>query len=177
MARLKLQMQVTVDGFDANGPGSDVDWDEIKAYSRDLLDSGDTIVIGRKTAAEFIPYWDDAATKPDEPWHEVAHRISKARKIVFSKTLDRIDWNNTEIEKGGLADAINRLKNTNKKDIIVYGGTSFVASLIKEKLIDEFHLFVNPVALGKGEPIFGRLEDPLKLRLVNRSHTTAALCC
>ena len=166
MRRLKLQMQVTVDGFNPDGQSDDVDWSEIEDYSRDLLDSGDTIVIGRKTAVDFIPYWDSAAGKPGEPWHEVALRIAGARKVVFSKTLDRSDWNNTSIERGDLVEEIKRLKSASGKDIIVYGGTSFVSSLIKEGLIDEFHLFVNPIALGTGTPIFGYRENPQKLKLV-----------
>lgn len=166
MSRLKLQMQVSVDGFDANGPNEDVDWNEIRAYSRDLLDSSDTIVLGRKTAVEFIPYWDSAAANPDNEWHDVAQRIAAARKVVFSKTLDGSDWNNTDVENGDMAEAIKRLKNGNKKDIVVYGGTSFVSSLIREELIDEFHLFVNPVALGTGNPIFAELRSAQKFRLV-----------
>jgi dihydrofolate reductase len=166
MSRLKLQMQVTVDGFNPDGQSDDVDWSEIKDYSRDLLDGADTIVLGRKTAVDFIPYWDSAAEKPGESWHDVAQRISGARKVVFSKTLDQAEWKDTSIEKGGLADGINRLKNLGKKDIVVYGGTSFVSSLVKERLIDEFHLFVNPIALGTGKSIFGALEIPQKLKLV-----------
>lgn len=166
MRRLKLQMQVTVDGFNPEGHDDGVDWDEIKGYSRDLLDGGDTIVLGRKTAVDFIPYWDKAADAPGESWHEIAQRIANARKIVFSKTLDRSDWKNTSIVQGDLAEEIRRLKSTSGRDIIAYGGTSFVSSLIKEGLIDEFHLFVNPIAMGTGAPIFAGLERPQKLRLV-----------
>jgi dihydrofolate reductase len=166
MRRLKLQMQVTVDGFNSEGQDDGVDWGEIKGYSRDLLDGCDTIVLGRKTAVDFIPYWDKAAGTPGEAWHEIAQRIASSRKIVFSKTLDRSDWPNTSIEQGDLAEEIRRLKSTSGKDIIVYGGTSFVSSLIKEALIDEFHLFLNPIALGTGAPIFGGLERPQKLKLV-----------
>jgi dihydrofolate reductase len=165
MGRLKLQMQITIDGFNPDGPGDDLAWDEVRDYSRDLLDSVDTIVIGRKTAVDFIPHWENAATKPDDSWHEVARRIAEARKIVFSRTLDKCDWSNTAIAKGNLVEEIQRLKTTNAKDIIVYGGISFVSSLIKENLIDEFHLFVNPVAIGKGESVFGGLENSLRLAL------------
>ncbi len=175
MGRLKLQMQITVDGFDANGPSDDLAWDEIRDYSRDLFDNADTIVIGRKTAVDFIPYWDTAATQPDGSWYEVAKRIAEARKIVFSRTLDKSEWNNTSIESGDIAKAIERLKATNKKDIIVYGGVSFVASLIKEKLIDEFHLFVNPIALGKGKSIFSGLEDSQRLKLVKSTAYNSGL--
>jgi dihydrofolate reductase len=166
MSRLKLQMQVSADGFAASGPNDDAAWGELEPYSRSLLDSADTIVIGRKTAVEFIPYWDDKAAKRDDPWHEIAKRIAGARKVVFSKTLDRSEWRNTDIEKGDLAKAIGRLKSAGKKDIIVYGGISFVSALVKARLIDEFHLFVNPVALGQGDRIFGDLSSAQQLRLV-----------
>jgi dihydrofolate reductase len=166
MARLKLQMQVSADGFDASGPDDDAAWREIEPYFRDLLDSTDTIVIGRRTAVEFIPYWDEKAANSDDPWHEIAKRIAGAKKVVFSKTLDKSSWNNTDVEKGDLAEEIKRLKREGKKDIVVYGGISFVAALAKERLIDEFHLFVNPIALGKGERIFGRLDSAQKLKLV-----------
>jgi hypothetical protein len=72
MSRLKLQMQISVDGLDATGSNDDLAWDEIKHYSRDLIDSADTIVIGRKTAVDFIPYWENAATQPDGLWYDVA---------------------------------------------------------------------------------------------------------
>jgi len=166
MSKLKLQMQTTVDGIVADGPGEDGAWDEIRGYSRDLLDSADTIVLGRKTAVDFIPYWDKAAARSDESWHDVAQRISRARKVVFSSTLDQPEWRNTDVARGPLAEEIERLKQTSKKDIIVYGGTSFVTSLIKARLIDEFHLFVNPVAAGQGASIFSGLgaSQGLKLR-------------
>lgn len=165
MGRLKLQMQVTVDGFDTPKMDDDMSWDEIKDYSCDLLDTADTIVIGRKTAVDFVPYWDKLAATPDAPWHEVARRISAARKVVFSKTVDTQAGNNTVVERGDLAEAIARLKRDGSKDIIVYGGVSFVSALVAQGLVDEFHLFVNPVAAGKGQPIFATLEHPQKLRL------------
>jgi dihydrofolate reductase len=165
MGRLKLQMQITVDGFDPSGNNDDLPWDEIKAYSLELLDSADTIILGRKTATEFIPYWDKVAGKPEESWYEVARRISDARKIVFSQSLDRSDWKNSIVEKGNLSESIRRLKAENDKDIIVYGGVSFVSSLIAAGLIDEFHLFVNPIAVGRGSSIFAALERAVKLEL------------
>ncbi len=175
MGRLKLQMQITVDGFDANGPNDDLAWDEIRDYSRDLFDNADTIVIGRKTATDFIPYWDTAATQPDGSWYEVAKRIAEARKIVFSRTLDKPEWNNASVERGDIVKAIERLKATNKKDIIVYGGVSFVASLIEEKLIDEFHLFVNPIALGKGKSIFSGLAELQRFKLLKSTSYNSGL--
>jgi dihydrofolate reductase len=74
-------------------------------------------------------------------------------------------WPNTALAAGPLADEIQELKMQNGKDLIVYGGSSFVSSLIKEGLIDDYHFFVNPVALGKGEPIFNKLNNWKKLKL------------
>ena len=165
MARLKLQMQITVDGFNPEGGDGNTSWDEERDYSLDLLKGANAIALGRKTAAEFIPYWDKAAEDPDNSWQEVARHISLARKIVFSSSTDHPEWNNSVIETGDLAEAINRLKAENEKDIIVYGGVSFVQSLLRQHLVDELHLFVNPVALGRGQSVFSELGSPSRLEL------------
>lgn len=170
MRNLKLQMQISVDGFNSTGPNDEQQWvtwawGEIRQYVLDLLDSTDTIIIGRKLAVDYIPYWQDTFTDSDHPMYEVAKRIVAAKKIVFTKTLDRSEWSNTELAKGNLVDEINKLKNQSGKDIIAYGGSSFVSALVKNKLIDEFHLFVNPVALGKGIPIFDQLGNWQQLEL------------
>ena len=165
MARLKLQMQISVDGFNPEGGDENTSWDEEREYSLDLLRGANVIALGSKTAAEFIPYWDKAAEDPDNSWQEVAELISQARKLVFSSSTDHPDWSNSVIETGDLADAINRLKGENTKDILVYGGVSFVQSLIRRHLVDELHLFVNPVALGGGRSVFSDLDSLLRLEL------------
>ncbi len=76
-------------------------------------------------------------------------------KVVFSKTVDRINGQDVQVEKGSIVEAVNHLKRQAGKDIIVYGGATFVASLIKNRLIDELNLFVNPVAISSGMQIFG----------------------
>lgn len=141
MRKLKLQMQVTLDGFNSTGPNDEQQWvtwdlEGIKKYVVDLLDTSDTILIGRKLAVDYIPFWQDTFTKPDDPMHDFATRIVNAKKIVFTKTLDKSIWDKTELAKGDLKDEINKLKNQDGKDIIVYGVSSFVSSLIKDGLID-----------------------------------------
>jgi len=163
-------MQISIDGFVQFGENDEQHWvtwawDEIRQYVLDLLDNSDTILIGRKLAVDYIPYWQDTFTKPGDPMFEVAGRIVNARKIVFTKTLERSAWENTELAKGDLADEVNKLKNQNGKDLIVYGGSSFVSELNKAGLIDEFHFFLNPVALGKGVPIFDKLDNFRQLKL------------
>ena len=132
--------------------------------------ASDTILIGRKLAVDDIPYWQDTFKRPDDPMHEVAERIVPMKKVVFTKTMSSSDpqvgtWNNTVLATGNLVDEVNKLKQQNGKDIMVYGGSSFVSVLIKEGLIDEFHLFVNPVVLGHGEPIFNGLTNYKQLQL------------
>ena len=88
-------------------------------------------------------------------------------KIVFSKTMKTFDGKNVSVENGDLVTAIKDLKSKEGKDMIVYGGAGFVSSLIKEGLIDEFNLFVNPVMINKGLRIFDLLEHRQKLSLIS----------
>ena len=171
MRKIKLQMQVSLDGFNSTGPNDEQKWvtwawDEIKKYVLDLADSADTEIIGRKLAIDYIPYWLNTYTKPGDPMYEVAKIKANQKKIVFTKTLEKSEWKNTELAKGNLTEEVNKLKNKSGRDIIVYGGSSFVSALVKENLIDEFHLFVNPVALGRGVPIFDQLENWQHLKLI-----------
>jgi dihydrofolate reductase len=173
--RLKLQVQISVDGFVSTGPNDEQHWvtwawEEIRPHVLALSDSSDTILIGRKLAVDYIPYWQDTFTRHDDPMHEVAERIVAAKKVVFTKTMTPShpqvsSWNNTVLATGDLVDEVNKLKKQTGKDIIVYGGNSFVSALIKEELIDEFHLFINPVALGHGGPIFDGLTSYRQLQL------------
>ena len=163
-------MQVSLDGFNSTGPNDEQKWvtwawDEIRQYVLDLANTADTELIGRKLAVDYLPYWIDVFTKPDDPMYEVAEIKARQKKIVFTKTLETSEWENTELAKGNLVEEVNRLKNQNGKDLIVYGGSSFVSALVKENLIDEYHLFINPIALGRGVPIFDQLENWQQLKL------------
>lgn len=171
MRKLKLQVQMTVDGYIA-GPNGEMDfmvwnWDDaLKAYVTELTDSVDCIVLGRKLAEGFIPHWAGVAADPDNPDVAAGKRFSETHKVVFTRTLDQSPWDNTELVSGELVDAIQQLKVQDGQDIIAYGGATFVSALIGAGLIDEFHLFVNPAALGGGLSIFGDLDQQLKLTLV-----------
>jgi len=87
-------------------------------------------------------------------------------KVVFTKTLKKSQWTNTDIATGDLTDEISKLKSQDSKDNIVYGGASFDSSLIRAGLIDDFHLFINPVAIGNGMTIFKDLNEIQKFNLV-----------
>ena len=170
MRKLKLQMQTSLDGFVAAGPNDEQlwvtwAWDEIRPHVMGLLDGADTILIGRKLAVDYIPYWQGVAKQPDDPMHEGALKIVAARKVVFTKTLKECPWEGTELATGDLVEEVAKLKQQPGKDLVVYGGTSFVADLIKAGLIDEYHFFVNPVALGQGDPVFNLLDGFRQLTL------------
>ena len=167
-----MQSQISVDGFTATPEGG-LDWmtwnwdDEIKNYVNDLHDSVDTILLGRKMTEGFISYWTDVVkNKPDSPEYPFASKMVDFPKVVFTKTLDKHNWTNTRLAKGNITDEVNQLKKQNGKDIIVYGGAGFVSSLIENNLIDEYYLFINPAAIGKGMTIFGNLKERLNLKLV-----------
>jgi dihydrofolate reductase len=168
MRRLKLQMQISVDGMVAAQGGSvRFNWDEeVRRYSVENLANVDAILLGRKTAAGLIPHWKAVADNPKDADLEIGARITEIPKIVFSNSLRQSEWPNATVVNGELVDTVNRLKRQTGKDIQVYGGSSFVASLIEHNLIDEYHLLVNPVALGHGAAIFSGVADNLHLRLV-----------
>jgi dihydrofolate reductase len=178
MRKLKLQVQISIDGFISAEDGS-TDWlvwnwgpvwnwdDELKKYFNDLTDSVDCVLLSRKMAVEgFIDHWAKVAQNPNDPQFTFSSNTTKSRKVVFTKSLKQSTWDNTVLAKGDLVKEVMALKNEQGKDIIVYGGASFVSALIKAGLIDEYYLFVNPAALGKGLPIFSTLDNTMKLSLV-----------
>jgi dihydrofolate reductase len=171
MRKLKLQMQLTLDGYVA-GPDGEMDWmtfnwDEgLIKYVTDLTNPIDCIVLGRRLAEGFIPHWANVAANPENPEVEAGKKFTNTHKVVFTKTLDQSRWDNTVVAKGNLTEEINGLKKQAGGDIIAYGGASLVSSLIRENLIDEYHLFINPVAIGKGLSIFNHLDSRLSLQLV-----------
>ena len=165
MRKLKLQVQMSVDGYIA-GTNGEIDWlvsdwdNELKKYVGEITEPVDCIVLGRKLAQGFIPHW---ASHPEE---EGADKFNTTNKVIFTKMLEKSEWDNTLLAKGDLVDEIKKLKRQNGKDIIAYGGATFVSALIKHGLVDEFHLFINPTAIGNGMAIFKELDGKQNLTLV-----------
>lgn len=172
MRKLKLQVQMTIDGFVA-GPEGQLDWmwlngkQDEAVYQKviELADSCDTILLGRGMTREFIDHWENVVDNlPDSREQPLAQRVVNMRKIVFSRTQIAMNGRNLEVENGDFIAAVQTLKKESGKDIIVYGGASFVSSLISQNLIDEYYMFINPVAIGKGLTIF---KEQKLLKLAN----------
>lgn len=178
MRKLKLQVQMSVDGFIA-GPKGEMDWmvwdwdDALKQYVDEITEPVDCILLGRALAQGFIPHWEAVAGNPEAAERSAGIKYTNTHKVVFTKTLDSSPWRNTVLAPGDLVDEVTRLKQEEGKDIIAYGGTTFVSALIRHALIDEFHLFINPTAIGNGMTIFAALDANQKLLLES---STAFAC-
>jgi dihydrofolate reductase len=158
MRKLKLQMNLALDNK----------WDSgMSDFSIDNLKNVDCILHGRKTGEGFIPYWTEIANNPDDAEYKLGRRFVEIPNVVFSNTLKVSQWDNTTIISGGIQAAIEALKKEKGKDILVYGGDSFVSSLIQHDLVDEFYLFVNPASIGNGQQTFNPLKNELELKLVS----------
>ena len=149
MRKLKLQMQVTVDGYVA-GPEGQLDWmtfdmdPGLIAFITHLTDTSDTILLGRKMTDGFVKYWEHAATQKDSPEYDFAQKMVGLPKVVFSRTVKHVDRKNVRVENGERRRAVKQLKSQAGEDIIVYGGATFVSSLIEHGLIDEMNLLREP---------------------------------
>lgn len=170
MRKLKLQVHISIDGFVA-GPNGELDWIHTGSGFQpviELADSCDTILMGRKMSREFIEHWenvlDNQLGSVEQP---LAQRMVRMRKIVFSHTQTAIKGRNVEVANGDLAATVLALKAEAGKDMIVYGGATFVSNLIEQNLIDEYHMFVIPVALGSGLRIFKGMKNLILTKSVS----------
>lgn len=158
MRKLKIQMNILLDNKWDNG---------MSEFSIDNLQNVDCILHGRKTAEGFIPYWNEVANNTSDPEHILGKRFAEIAQAVFSNTISKSKWNNTTIINGEIKDAISKLKNKSGKDILVYGGDSFVTSLLQQGLVDEVYLLINPASLGNGQVSFNPLRINPDLRLTD----------
>jgi dihydrofolate reductase len=169
MAKLILQMNMSADGFVGDAKGG-LDWmlpetdPKQLNFLKKLTKKSGLILLGRKMAKESIPHWEEIAKKKSKgPEVAFAQFFVDTPKLVFSKRLKTIQGKNTELAKGNLKQKVKAAKSKYTKNIIVYGGAGFVASLLKNNLIDELNLFIHPVALGDGLSIFST-KQKLKLK-------------
>lgn len=165
-------MHISLDGFVA-GPNGEMNWitvnDEIFDYVGQRISEGDTALYGRVTYEMMENYWPTAADKPNASKHDIEHSrwYSKVHKVVLSETLNEAQLKNTTIISDSLAENIHTLKNQPGGDILLFGSPTATHALLQQNLIDGYWLFVNPIILGQGIPLFANIKEKTKLQLVN----------
>jgi len=164
-------MWVTLDGFIA-GPNGEMDWvmvdDEMGKYEDDMVSSADTLILGRVTYESFAGAWPKVPENPSVSEGEkvYARKLNAMRKIVFSKTLEKAEWNNSSLAKEVIPEEIEKMKQEPGKDMVIYGSASIVQAFTNLGLIDEYQLLVHPVVLGSGKPLFKNIKDRQNLKLI-----------
>jgi dihydrofolate reductase len=155
MKKIIVFNMVSVDGFFA-GPNGEIDWhmvdEEFNEFAIKQLAEFGTLMFGRITYGVMYPYWPSEEALRDDPI--VAGLMNNANKIVFSRTIQKADWNNTKVIKEVNKEEIEKLKQASDKDIAIFGSGQICKKLTKLGLVDEYRLLVNPVTLGKGKPLF-----------------------
>jgi dihydrofolate reductase len=173
MRKVILSVNTTLDGFMA-GPKGELDWhfshwnEKMAEYACEQLSAMDTILVGRVTYEYMAGHWPSASANliSTERDIEFAGLLNNLPKIVFSRTLSTVDWNNSRVVKGNIAREVTRLRNQPGKDMILLGGPAIISTFMRLNLIDEFHIWVSPVILGKGIPLFKDVSDKFNLRLL-----------
>ena len=164
MAKLVMWNLMTLDGF-VEGPNRDISWhfdvwgDELERLSIDQMKAAGGLMFGRVTYDLMVSHWPSATG-------EVADFMNELPKYVFSRTLTKSDWNNTQMFGADVRGTIERLKRESGKDILLFGSADLAADLMPHRLIDEFRIAVNPIILGGGTPLF-KPGEKLKLKLLD----------
>lgn len=164
-------MHISLDGFVA-GPKGEMDWikvdQEIFEYVGKRIKEGDTALYGRVTYQMMESYWPTAGDKPSASQHDIEHAkwYKHVYKVVLSRTMKGMDLPNTKIISDNLSNEINEIKQQAGNDILLFGSPTATHSLIQQGLIDGYWLFVNPVILGQGIPLFTGIKDKIKLELL-----------
>ncbi len=164
MRRVIVEMSISLDAFVAPAKGAPdhrslSEDPALKQIKLEWLRQAGTHAMGRVTYNEMAAHW---PTSTDE----YAAAMNDLPKVVFSKTLESADWNDSRVARGDLGEEISALRREAGGDIVAWGGASLVQALSRQGLVDEYRLVINPVALGSGLPLFKDLSAPITLQLV-----------
>ena len=174
MRKIILLIHLSLDGFSA-GPNDELDWisydDELEQYAHSMHPLTDAVIWGRRTYEGMAGYWLTVPGNPGSTPAELEHAqwLQDATKIVVSRTLDRIEWNNSQntvLIKNNVADEINRIKQQPGKDIWLLGSTKLAQTFMQLDLIDEYRININPTVLGRGKPLFEDVTRKIPLKLL-----------
>ena len=163
MKKVIFQMSVSIDGY-VEGPNREIDWhivdDEFNTYAVETLRATDVLLMGRRTYELMAGYWPTAPG--DDP---VAEQMNATPKLVFSRTLKRVDWQNSRLSTGSVADEVARLKRVPGDGLLWVGGSDLASSFLEQGLMDELRIILTPILLGAGKAVFDAIKQryPLKL--------------
>lgn len=181
MRNLVLFMHVSLDGFVA-GPGGEMDWihvdEQIFDYAGQRTNASDLALYGRKTYEMMQAYWPTAADQPNPTKHDIEHSAwyKAVSKVVLSKSM-RTAPANTQIISEDVAGEVLKLKQAAGKEIVIFGSPGAAHSLMSAGLIDDYWLFVNPVLIGQGIPLFKDIRERMALTLVASKTFSSGVVC
>ncbi len=167
MRKLSSFLMITLDGYYADAQGdmgwahkSDPEW---TAFGVENAKGGGVLLFGRVTYDLMNAYWPTPLARENNP--AVAERMNSAPKIVFSKTMTRATWANTQLVGSDIAGAVRKMKDEPGPDMAILGSGIIITQLAEERLIDAFQFVVNPLALGQGKRLFDGIRERLALKL------------
>jgi len=182
MRKIVLFMHVSLDGFATDSKGG-MDWihvdEEMFDYAGERTNTSDTALYGRATYQLMESYWPTAADQPNPTKHDIEHSkwYKSVTKVIVSKTMKDDGKANTIIISEDLPVEIRKLKNGPGKEIILFGSPTLAQTLMQENLIDDYWLFVNPILLGHGIPLFKGLRKEVKLNLrLSKTFASGVVC-
>lgn len=171
MRKLTVFNHISLDGYFVSASG-DMSWAhqgsddaEYQAFVSNNASGDSEILFGRVTYEMMAGFWPTPTAHQQMP--VVADKMNNGRKVVFSRTLNKADWNNTKLVKGDLADEVRKMKEADGPDMVILGSGSIVAQLAAVGLIDTYQVVINPVALGTGRTLFEGLPEIMRLKLAN----------
>jgi len=160
-----FQMSVSLDGY-IEAPNREIDWhivdDEFNAYAAEMLVAADVLIMGRRTYELMAGYWPSAAD--DHP--VVTARMNGTPKLIFSRTLKKVEWQNSRLAAGSIAEEVALLQQLPGDGLLALGGNELAASFLEQGLVDELRIILTPVLLGGGKTVFASIKNRHPLRLL-----------
>lgn len=167
MGKLSAFTFITLNGH-FKGLGEDTSWhnhgNAAGKFANKASQSSSILLFGRKTYEMMASFWPTEMAAKSYPI--VAENMNKSKKIVCSNKLNKADWNNSTVIKGDIVDKIKKLKR-GKAEITILGSGSLITQLTDAGLIDVYTIMIDPIAIGKGTPIFDGIKNNLKLELIS----------
>ncbi|WP_323703715.1 dihydrofolate reductase family protein [Mammaliicoccus sp. Dog046] len=174
MRKLVVFLHTSLDGY-VEGPNGamDMGWiaydKDLEGFANEVLRTADTIVWGRHTYEMMHEYWPTVPSDPNATEHELNHAewIENVEKVVFSKTIDHVEWKNATLVNDNVEAVISELKQRDGGDIVVLGSPRFAHHLMSLNLVDTFKMTVSPTIIGGGLPLFKNINEQLDLKLTS----------